>query len=108
MVLQGLGGVAGLGAEIAAVDLPVVLPGFRDGRRTVGEVAEVNAVLGQRQECAVLLVDFVVAVGLSVLVDVVAGHFLWSGIGQLAPLLRTGLSCSDARPRVISAEGWIG
>ena len=41
--------MAGLGAEVAAVHLAVVLAGLRHRGRAVGEVAEVNAVLGQRQ-----------------------------------------------------------
>ena len=66
--------VAVAGAVEAAVHLVVVPAGGCDRGVAGQEVAQVEPVLGVRQEQAPGPVDLVVAVGLGVLVDVVRGH----------------------------------
>ena len=58
-------------AVIASVDLRVVLPSFSQSSFGVCEVTQVQAIAGIREPCAGNLVDFVVAVRLSNLIDIV-------------------------------------
>jgi len=48
--------------------------GFADGVMAVGEIAEIDAILGFRHELAPGLVNLMIAIGLRVLVDVVLCH----------------------------------
>jgi hypothetical protein len=68
--------VTRLGAPIATVYLIVVFLSFCHGRLAARKVAEVSSVVAIRETVTGGDVDFVIAVGLRVLVDVVLSHSL--------------------------------
>jgi hypothetical protein len=67
-------------AIVASIDLRVLAPRPPDGRAAGVVVTHEDAILLLRQARATELVHFVVAVGLSVFTDVVAGHELVSSV----------------------------
>lgn len=68
--------MARLRAVVATVDLVVVLLGFLHGWAATSEVTEIDSVVAVGHVRAARRVYLVVAVGLSVLVDVVACHWV--------------------------------
>jgi hypothetical protein len=64
--------MACLSAIIATIGLPVILLGFGDSSLAIGEIAKVLTVA--RQIATIQRVDFMIPIGLSVLVYVVLSH----------------------------------